>query len=74
MTELFGVVKTLDERSRTLGVGSNFWGICLNRKLSIKLDDVGKGWMANPGFHGHEDDPSSALLPLTTDSGISTTD
>lgn len=76
MTELFGEVNPLDERSRTMGVGvgSNFWGTCLNRMPSPTMDDVGNGCTIIPCFHPHEVDPSSALLPMKADSGISTPD
>lgn len=74
MTELFGAVNTLDERSRTMGVGSIFRGTCLNRKLSLILDAVGNGCTVISCFHWHETDPSSALLARKPDSGISTPD
>lgn len=74
MTELFGAVITLDERSRTMGLGSIFWGTCLNRKLSLTLADVGNGCTAISCFHWHEVDPSSALLLRIADGGISTPD
>ena len=74
MTELFGVVNTLDERSRTMGVGSNFWGTCLNGMPSPTMDDVGNGCTIIPCFHRQEVDPSSALLLVKADSGISTPD
>lgn len=70
MTELFGAVNTLDERSRTMGVGSIFRGTCLNRIL----DAVGNGCTVISCFHWHETDPSSTLLARKPDSGVSTPD
>lgn len=71
MTELFGVVNTLDERSGAIGVGSIFLGTGLKRKLAGGFIGVCNDFKIIPGFQRHDVDPSSAFWAPPTIGGIS---
>jgi hypothetical protein len=71
VTELFGVVNTLDERSGTIGVGSIFLGTGLKRKLAAGFIGVCTKGKIILGFHRADVDPSSAFWDPPMIGGIS---
>ena len=74
MTELFGVVIMLEERSGTMGERSMLPGTSLKKMLVSFAGKLCSGGKAIPRFQRHEVDPSSAFGALSTAIGISMPD
>jgi hypothetical protein len=71
VTELFGVVITLDEWSGKLGVGSLVLGIWLKKKLASLLEEICNGSNVIPDFQLHDVDPSFTFDAPPIANGIS---